>query len=160
MKAALPAERIVVKSLSDTRWSVRAYAIKAVFLHYLEIKSVLENICSDSRQIVATKIEGLIKQMEAFETALLTVIWYNILTRLNATSLSLQKVETDLLSVVKLSESLISFVSEMRQVQYDEIEDQAMAFAEHVYTETTKRTKNRKHFFDELVSTETQLDPL
>jgi hypothetical protein len=47
--------------------------------------------------------------MEAFETALLTVIWYNILTRLNATSLSLQKDETDLLSVVKLSESLISF---------------------------------------------------
>jgi hypothetical protein len=41
------------------------------------------------------------------------------------TSLSLQKVETDLLSVVKLYESLISFVSEMRHVQFDEIEDQA-----------------------------------
>jgi hypothetical protein len=66
MKAALPAERIVVKSLSDTRWSVRVYAIKAVFLHYLEIKSVLENICSDSRQTVATKLEGLIKRRNIF----------------------------------------------------------------------------------------------
>ncbi|KAG7157952.1 Zinc finger MYM-type protein 1-like 5 [Homarus americanus] len=161
LKAALPAEGIVVKSLSETRWSARADAVKAVFLHYLEIKSALENICSDSRQTVATKLEGegLIRQMEAFETALLTVIWYKILTRFNATSLSLQKVETDLLSVVKLYESLISFVSEMRQGQFDEIEDQARAFAEPVYTETTKRTKKRKHFFDESVGNETQLDP-
>jgi hypothetical protein len=29
----------------------------------------------------------------------------------------------------------------MRHVQFDEIEDQARAFAEPVYTETTKRTK-------------------
>lgn len=79
--------------------------------------------------------------MEAFETALLTVIWYKILTKFNATSLSLQKVETDLLSVVKLNEGLISFVSEMRQGQIDEIEDQARAFAEPVYTETTKKQK-------------------
>ena len=159
IKAALPAERTVVKSRSETRWSARADAVKAVFLHYFEIKSALENICSDSRQTVATKLEGLIKQREAFETALLTVIWYKMLTRFNATSLSLQNVETDLLSVVKLYESLISFVSEMRQVQFDEIEDQAMAFAEPVYTETAKRTKKRKHFFDESVGTETQLDP-
>ncbi|KAG7178273.1 hypothetical protein Hamer_G025306 [Homarus americanus] len=47
----------------------------------------------------------------------------------------------------------------MRQSQFDEIEDQARAFAEPVYTETTKRTKKRKNFFDESVGTETQLDP-
>ena len=86
-------------------------------------------------------------------------MWYKILSRFNATSLSLQKVETDFLSVVKLYESLISFVSEMRQVQFDEIEDQARAFAEPIYIETTKRTKKSKHFFDESVGTETQLDP-
>ncbi|KAG7171643.1 hypothetical protein Hamer_G014783 [Homarus americanus] len=74
LKAALPAEGIVVKSLSETHWSARADAVKAVFLHYLEIKSALENIFSDSRQTVATKLEGLIRQMEAFGTALLTVI--------------------------------------------------------------------------------------
>ena len=60
---------------------------------------------------------------------------------------------------MKLYESLISFVSEMRQVQFDEIEDQARAFAEPIYIETTKRTKKSKHFFDESVGTETQLDP-
>jgi hypothetical protein len=32
----------------------------------------------------------------------------------------------------------------MRHVQFDEIEDQAMDFAEPVYTETTKRTKKEK----------------
>ena len=117
-----------------------------MFLHYHEIKSALENICSYSSQTVATKLEGegLRKQMESFETALLTVIWYKILTRFNATSLSLQKVETDLLSVVNLYESLISFISEMRQRQFDEIEDQARTFAEPIDTDTTKRTKKRK----------------
>ena len=161
LKAALPTEGIVVKSLSDTRWSARADAVKAVYLHYDEIKSALENICSDSRQTVATKLEGegLRKQMESFETALLTVIWYKILTRFNATSLSLQKVETDLLSVVKLYESLISFISEMRQGQFDEIEDQARTFADPVYIDTTKRAKKRKRFFDESVGNETHLDP-
>lgn len=47
----------------------------------------------------------------------------------------------------------------MRQVEFGEIEDQARAFAELVYTETTKRTTKRKRSFDESVGTETQLDP-
>ncbi|KAG7169055.1 hypothetical protein Hamer_G011759 [Homarus americanus] len=47
----------------------------------------------------------------------------------------------------------------MRQGQFDEIEDQPRPFAEPVYTETTKRKKKRKHFFDESVGIETQLDP-
>ena len=47
----------------------------------------------------------------------------------------------------------------MRQGQLDEIEDQARTFPEPVYTETTKRTKRRNKFFDELVETETHLDP-
>ncbi|KAG7155577.1 hypothetical protein Hamer_G015938 [Homarus americanus] len=73
--------------IPETGWSARVDAVKAVFLHYLEIKSALENIiCSDS------------------------------------------SFKTDLLSAVKLYESII-FVSEMRQGQFDEIEDQATAFA-------------------------------
>ena len=38
--------------------------------------SALENICSDSRQTVDTKLEGegLRKRMESFETALITLI--------------------------------------------------------------------------------------
>ena len=89
LKATLPAAGIVLKSISDTCWSARADAVKAVFLHYHEIKSALENICSDSRQTVATKLEGegLRKQEESFETTILIVIWYKILTKFNATSL-------------------------------------------------------------------------
>ncbi|KAG7161458.1 hypothetical protein Hamer_G029953 [Homarus americanus] len=40
--------------------------------------------------------------------------------------------------VVKLYESLIIFVSEMRRGQLDEIEDQARAFAEPVYNDNKK----------------------
>ena len=68
-------------------------------------------------------------------------------------------VETDLLSVVKLYESFISFIFEMRQGQFDEIEDPARTFADPVYINTTKRAKKRKRFFDEPVGNETHLDP-
>ena len=58
------------------RWWCWADAVKAMFLHYHEIMSALENICSDSRQTVDTKLEGegLRKRMESFETALITLI--------------------------------------------------------------------------------------
>ena len=58
-----------------------------------------------------------------------------------------------------LFESLISFISVLRRRQFDEIEDQARTFAEPIDTDTTKRTKKRKKFFDESVGIETHLDP-
>ena len=69
--------------------------------------------------------------MECYETALLTVTWQRILERFNATSISLQKVETDLISVVKLYNSLTSFVKQMREdSQLGETEQQAGRFVE------------------------------
>ena len=66
-------------------------------------------------------IHGLIKQMEQLETAVVIVIWHTILERFNSASLSLQKVEIDLLSVVKLYDSLITFLLQMRD-GFDETE--------------------------------------
>ena len=37
---------------------MRADGVRVVPLHYLGIKTPLENICSDSLQTVATKLEG------------------------------------------------------------------------------------------------------
>jgi len=52
--------------------------------------------------------------MERLETALMTVVWHTILGRFNATSLSLQKVDIDLISAVKLYNSLVTFLLQLR----------------------------------------------
>ena len=52
--------------------------------------------------------------MERLETALMTVVWHTILELFNATSLSLQKVDIDLISAVKLYDSLVTFLLQLR----------------------------------------------
>jgi len=82
-----------------TRWSVRADATRPVITHYPEIVKALTDICTDAKQTLDKRLQadGLIEQLE---TALLTVIWHTILK-------SLHEVEIDLLSAVKLYNSLI-----------------------------------------------------
>ena len=93
--------------------------------------------------------EGLAKKMRLLETALMTVIWHIILNRFNATSLSLQKVDIDLLSVVKLYKSLICFVSEYRNT-FDELEKTAKTYVDKDnsdYKEVESCIKCLKRFF-------------
>jgi len=52
--------------------------------------------------------------MERLETALMTAVKHTILERFNATSLSLQKVDIDLISAVKLYGSLVTFLLQLR----------------------------------------------
>jgi hypothetical protein len=165
MKNALPAGGLVVKALSQTRWSARADAVKSVFEHYKEIISALSEISGDNNQTMHARAEaeGLAKKMRQLETALMTVIWSNILSRFNATSLSLQKDNIDLLSVVKLYESLIYFVSERRNT-FDELEKTAKTYVDNSdYKELGSRIKRRKRFFEESSNstpdTDTELSP-
>jgi len=148
LKDVLPPHGLVVKTLSDTRWSARADATRAVSSHYQEIVKVLGDICIDAKQTSDTRLQadGLIKQMEQLETALMTVIWHTILERFNTTSLSLQKVEIDLLSVVKLHDSLITFLLQMRD-RFDEVEENAKSYVDvKEYKAATQRTKHANDF--------------
>jgi len=57
--------------------------------------------------------------MQQLETALMTVIWHTVLERFNATSLTLQKVEIDLLNAMKLYDDyLITFLFQIRDRLY------------------------------------------
>ena len=126
-------------------------ATRSVFTHYPEIVKALTEICTDIKQGADTRLQAdrLIKQMERLETALMTVIWHTILECFNATSLSLQKVEIDLLSVVKLYDSLISYLLQLRD-RFDETDETAKLYVEiKEYKEVTQRIKRRKRFFDE-----------
>jgi len=95
--------------------------------------------------------------MELYETALMTVVWHTILERFNATSLPLQKVDIDLISAVKLYDSLVTSLFQMRD-RFDEKEEKAKSCVEiQKYKEATKRTKRRKRFFDKSSTPYTEL---
>ena len=53
----LPPHGFVVISLSDTRWSTRADAIRPVFAHYREILKVATDICADTKQSPDTRLQ-------------------------------------------------------------------------------------------------------
>ena len=74
--------------------------------------------------------DGLTKKMEQLETALMTVIWHNVLDRFNATSASLQKADIDLLTAMKLYHSLLTFVEQMRET-FDDMEIKAKSFGDN-----------------------------
>lgn len=89
----------------------------------------------------------------------MTVIWHTILDRFNATSASLQKVEIDLLTALKLYESLITFVEEMRG-SFDDMEKKAQGYVDnHQYKEAERRVVKRKRFFDESNAPDTVHSP-
>jgi len=106
LKNGLPTGCLVVKSLSGTRWSARSDATKALFVHFQEIASVLIHISADDRQNIDTRTKAarLEERMNELEIGLMVVIWHEILDRFNATSLSLQPADIDLVTVVKLYE--------------------------------------------------------
>jgi hypothetical protein len=64
----------VLKSLSETRWSARADAAKALQLGYREIKNALENIRDDACERADTRREadGLVKKLNQLDFGILT----------------------------------------------------------------------------------------
>lgn len=151
LKLALPKGGTVVKTLSDTRWSARADAVKAVFANYMEIQTALNEISSDNKQNLETRVqaEALVSKMSKIETALMTVIWHAVLERFNATSMSLQQNGIDLLSAVQLYKSLVDFIVSLRET-FDDVEETAKRFVTHTeYKQDTSRKRKRKNFFDD-----------
>ena len=163
LKSALPPNAVVIKTLSATRWSARSDATTALFSHFKEIRSALSDISNDEHQSRDTRIEanGLFHKMETLEIALMTVIWNTILVRFNATNVTLQKVEIEVLMVVQLYNSLLEYVLQLRN-NFDEMEQTAKCYIDNAeYKEITSRKRARKVFFDDSATpdTSTELSP-
>ena len=130
--------------------------------NFVEIRSTLIQLTKDNDQTTTTRGEAssLVSKMEDFETALLCVIWECILDRLNATSKSLQKVEIDLATCASLYESLLQFVSSLRNDEaFENFEEKAkLLVKDHSYCADHQRSRKRKQFFEE-ADTEAELPP-
>jgi len=67
--------------------------VKAVFTNYAKIQAAINDIGSDSKQSLDTRVQtnALASKMNQIETALMTAIWHTVLERFNATSVSYKK---------------------------------------------------------------------
>jgi hypothetical protein len=155
LKENLSTKGIVVKSLSDTRWSARADAVKALCAGYDGIKSALYEIAADDQQNGSTRhdAECLTASMETLETALMSQIWSAVLSRYNDTSIKLQSSTCDLKLGTDLLESLHAFTDDLRN-RYDEFEDRAkQASGITDYMSVVARPRKRSRRFDEAPET-------
>ncbi|KAF2888435.1 hypothetical protein ILUMI_17737 [Ignelater luminosus] len=110
----------------------RADAIRAIINGFNKIKSALQKLEEDVSQKRLTRIEarGLYDKMNSFEFCLMTVLWNQVLNRINATSKSLQEITANLNIVCILYESLIGYIQELRN-DFDSIGEQPKEICEN-----------------------------
>lgn len=141
-----------IKKLSDTRWAARYEACSALAKDWDMVIAAGEEIKNDTSQksTIVSEIEGILKQMNTLETAILVVLWNKILKEFNKISKTLQNPKIDVAVVVELYGTLTSSVSECRD-KFEDYEEKAMDLSkiEGYKKQAKKRVKKRKKFFDE-----------
>ena len=73
----------IIQSLSETRWSTRSDASKVLVKNYSEIRQTLDDIAGSDRHPPAAVHEAnsLNKKLDQLDTALMSIIWNNILQK-------------------------------------------------------------------------------
>lgn len=148
------------KALSTTRWSARADACKALATSYSEFCEALLTISKNTSEkpVIRAEATGLLKEFNSLEKGILTAFWSVILQKCDKASKSLQTVDTDLSTAVKIYKSLIGYFSSMRD-QYDSYEERGKKYTKEViYKKDQERKKQRKRQFDEGDGCEVKLD--
>ena len=93
--------------------------------------------------------KSLLKKMNDYETAVMTVLWNKILQRINGTSKSLQSIDCTIVNGVSLLKSLEIFINEKIGHNFIEIESEAKELTDNSFEDDRKKrcTKNRNDFF-------------
>ncbi|XP_071033099.1 zinc finger MYM-type protein 1-like [Parasteatoda tepidariorum] len=136
---------LVVKRPSDTRWSAHSDAVTALQKSYERIMAVLQTFEENKDELPETRLDarGLLKKLKKFENIVLTEFWGDVLSRINQTSISIQKKDLPLDDGLKLIESLIAFVCEQRE-KFSIYETIAKKnFPDSKYKDETTRTPQR-----------------
>ena len=107
LTSSLGKNHIVVKCLSDTRWSAHFDAVTALRGGFEKIQDALDALAVDADQEWNTRreAEGLSKNTEKLDTIFLTILWNDILERVNKTSNILQSRDVDILVAIDLLKS-------------------------------------------------------
>ncbi|KYN03086.1 Zinc finger MYM-type protein 1 [Cyphomyrmex costatus] len=122
-------QRKTIKILSVTRWSARHDSCESLLELWEPIQESLEVIKNDPSQkpLVKCQAKGIQIKLERLETAILSIFWEFVLQRINAVSKRLQNDSIDIFLVVNLYDSLIQFVTEIRNDKsFDNFEKKAL----------------------------------
>lgn len=152
-------KRIALKSLSATRWSARYEAVHVLNQYFDEIIETLiiieEDI--DENAITRQQAKGIRIQMERLETAFMQIFWHFLLSRFNAVSQRLQKVDCSIADVIDDYHGLIKVVADTRN-EFEIYEKNALNISEiKEYKTTVSRQRKRKLHADESRDGDVQL---
>lgn len=151
----------IVKRMSDTRWSARADATKALLHSFSAIKQVLDDISNNNDQKAECRQQarGLLSTMMKLETGIMVILWDQVLQRFQMTSASLQSSGQDLNTACALYESLHGYIQAMRST-FSDIEQKAKDLTKcEDYQQQTRRKHKQNRTYDDFSGSST-LDPL
>ena len=134
---------LVPQPVSQTRWSARADATKALVKGYQPIKNALLKIAKDKDEIprVRCEADGLYKKICSLEIGMFAALWNSVLERVDATNHVLQNPKLDLFTAVAFVKSLKEFIETKRDC-FDEYESQGKQLSgSDEYTLTQKRQR-------------------
>ena len=138
-----------LKPLSNTRWTCRADSTKALRENYKAIREALGRFSTDPEAKGETRREAasLCAHLDKLDTAVLTHVWDNILSRFKITTEALQNTKITLDTAECLLQSLRAYVASERD-EFEKYENAARDIEGvcHLYQEEIKRVKKRKHF--------------
>ncbi|XP_041366776.1 zinc finger MYM-type protein 1-like [Gigantopelta aegis] len=127
-----------LKRMSDTRWSARADALKALYMGYSQINNVIDSIAADENQ------KGECRQ----EARGLAAMWHQVLERFQMCSASLHSADQDLNTACALYKSLIVFVQKLRPT-FEDTEQKAKELTNSAeYRQDTQRVRKRNRKYD------------
>ncbi|XP_044592940.1 uncharacterized protein LOC123270860 [Cotesia glomerata] len=152
-------KRIALKSLSATRWAARYEAVQALNQHFVEIIETLIILEEDIEENAITRQEakGIRIQLERLETAFMQILWHFLLSRFNAVSQRLQKIDCSIADVIDDYHTLIKVVADTRN-EFEIYEKNALKISEiQDYKTTVSRQRKRKLYADETRDGDVQL---
>ncbi|KAL4122200.1 hypothetical protein QTP88_014574 [Uroleucon formosanum] len=145
-----------LKNLSETRWSAREDACKALNQNWDSVKQSLCDISENinEKSITQNEARGLLRLMNRFEVTFMSLFWGDLLQRFNVVSKYLQSVNIDVCTVCDQYEALIKYVVNLRSDEmFQHYEVLAMKkCSENCYETIYKRKKKRTKHHDETAS--------
>ena len=143
----------VVKYPCNTRWESKIASVKVVRYELPRILCALAEVgegCTDSKS--AADISGINRSIFSFEFILITIIWFEVLSRANPVSKVLQSTDMIIDIAVAQLDSLESFTKDFRKTGFTKCLDQLFLTGgtrtTWVYEEPKQGVRSTKVFRD------------
>ena len=105
---------LMLRNLSNTRWSARAESIQAVWTSFDVIVDVLQQITNKADQQTQTQAMGLRKRMLSLYLVIALMFMKNVAYKTKLLVVQLQTVELNILDATSLVEATLSIMEKIR----------------------------------------------